>query len=331
MTRPYIPVGRRAVAFALAQSLALSPAAPLFAAPEPAQAQSGPPAPGTKPPAATKPPATATPPAATATPAKAAPAATPAKAEAAPADQGWPRAYATPSGGKILLYQPQVASWTDQKLMVAYAAVSYEAKGATKPALGSLKVEADTRVATTERLVSYLGVAGDRVELPDVAEGGDPRGGGGGGQGDPRLRARDRARPRPRERRQEPDHPEGGEGCEGRSSADLLQQEAGAAREHRRRADLEPDQGERPEVRGQHQLGPLPARSHEGLLPPQRGRAGFRLRTSRAPGRPPPSCPRASGSSRPTTTGKRSRKRCPARRSPRTSCPRCSSASCPPR
>ncbi len=150
MTRSCIRVGRRAVAFALAQSLALTPAAPLFAEPAPAQAPSGPPAPATKPPDATKPPATAT-----ATPAKAAPAATPAKAEAAPADQGWPRAYATPNGGKVLVYQPQVASWTDQKLMVAYAAVSYEAKGATKPALGSLKIEADTKVATAERLVSY--------------------------------------------------------------------------------------------------------------------------------------------------------------------------------
>ena len=40
-----------------------------------------------------------------------------------------------------------------QRHLVAYAAVGYEAKGATKPALGTLKLEADTRVAVTERLV----------------------------------------------------------------------------------------------------------------------------------------------------------------------------------
>ena len=39
--------------------------------------------------------------------------------------------------------------------MVAYVAVSYTAKGAAKPALGTLKIEADTSVAVDERLVSF--------------------------------------------------------------------------------------------------------------------------------------------------------------------------------
>ena len=39
--------------------------------------------------------------------------------------------------------------------MVAYSAVGYEAKGATKPALGSLKIEADTKVAVSDRLVNF--------------------------------------------------------------------------------------------------------------------------------------------------------------------------------
>jgi hypothetical protein len=72
-----------------------------------------------------------------------------------PVDGGWPRAYATASGGHILVYQPQVASWAEQRHLVAYAAVGYEAKGATKPALGTLRLEADTRVAVSERLVSF--------------------------------------------------------------------------------------------------------------------------------------------------------------------------------
>jgi hypothetical protein len=97
------------------------------------------------------------------TPTPAKPATSPAPAKAAPAkapastdiDGGWPRAYNAASGAVFLLYQPQIASWKDQKHMVAYGAVSYAAKGAAKPALGTLTLEADTRVAVAERLVSF--------------------------------------------------------------------------------------------------------------------------------------------------------------------------------
>src|SRR6185369_16901066 len=37
-------------------------------------------------------------------------------------DGGWPRAYTTPTGAALVAYQPQVASWTDQKHIVLYAA-----------------------------------------------------------------------------------------------------------------------------------------------------------------------------------------------------------------
>jgi hypothetical protein len=76
---------------------------------------------------------------------------------AAPVDGGWPRAYTSASGGRITLYQPQIASWTNQKQVVAYAAVSYRPKGAAaadKPALGSIKVEADTAASLDQRLVN---------------------------------------------------------------------------------------------------------------------------------------------------------------------------------
>jgi len=86
--------------------------------------------------------------------------ATPVKLAQAPAppqpvDGGWPRAYETPGGGRILLYQPQVASWEDQQRLTAYAAVSCLAQGADKPALGTIKIETKTKVSTTERLVNF--------------------------------------------------------------------------------------------------------------------------------------------------------------------------------
>ena len=70
-------------------------------------------------------------------------------------DGGWPRAYTTPSGANLLIYQPQVASWTNQKQATMYAAVSYTAKGAKEAALGTVKVESETKVAVDDRLVSF--------------------------------------------------------------------------------------------------------------------------------------------------------------------------------
>jgi hypothetical protein len=70
-------------------------------------------------------------------------------------DEGWPRAYVTPSKGTVTVYQPQVASWLDQRHLVAYAAVQYEAAAAQKPALGTVKLEADTKVSVEERLVNF--------------------------------------------------------------------------------------------------------------------------------------------------------------------------------
>jgi hypothetical protein len=79
----------------------------------------------------------------------------PAPAGTGEPDGGWPRAYTTPSGGRLLLYQPQISSWDAQKRLLAYAAVSYEMKGAQKPALGSIQIESTTNVSVPDRLVRF--------------------------------------------------------------------------------------------------------------------------------------------------------------------------------
>lgn len=71
------------------------------------------------------------------------------------ADRGWPRGYSLPSEAQIVLYQPQVASWEDQKQLVAFAAVSHVAKGEQKPALGTIKFETNTEVSLEQRLVKF--------------------------------------------------------------------------------------------------------------------------------------------------------------------------------
>ena len=70
-------------------------------------------------------------------------------------ERGWPRGYSLPSEAQIVLYQPQVATWEDQKHMLAFAAVSYVAKGEQKPTMGTLKIEADTSVSLEQRLVKF--------------------------------------------------------------------------------------------------------------------------------------------------------------------------------
>ena len=95
---------------------------------------------------------------------------------AAPVDGAGRGCYDLPSGGTILVYQPQIASWDKQTHMVAFSAVSYRGKAAEKPALGTIKLEADTKVALTERLVSFAEDEDRRGQFPDPAQGADARG-----------------------------------------------------------------------------------------------------------------------------------------------------------
>ena len=53
------------------------------------------------------------------------------------------------------MYQPQVATWDKQAHMVAFSAVSYRNQAADKPVVGTVKIEADTKVALADRLVNF--------------------------------------------------------------------------------------------------------------------------------------------------------------------------------
>jgi hypothetical protein len=71
------------------------------------------------------------------------------------ADRGWPRGYSLPNEAQVVIYEPQIANWDEQKHLAAYAAVSHVAKGEQKPALGTIRLEADTEVALEQRLVKF--------------------------------------------------------------------------------------------------------------------------------------------------------------------------------
>jgi hypothetical protein len=83
-------------------------------------------------------------------------------------DNGWPRGYRLPSEAQVLIHQPQVASWEGQRHMVALAAVSYVAKGEQKPALGTIKLEADTSVSLEQRLVKFSTLKLSEANFPTL-------------------------------------------------------------------------------------------------------------------------------------------------------------------
>ncbi|MGE5359278.1 MAG: hypothetical protein ACM3NQ_09685 [Bacteroidales bacterium] len=84
------------------------------------------------------------------------------------ADIGWPRAYQTAAGSRFTVYQPQIAEWANQQHMVAYAAVSLEQPSQAKPALGTVKLEANTKVALDVRVVSFSDMSITESNFPTL-------------------------------------------------------------------------------------------------------------------------------------------------------------------
>ena len=218
---------RKAVAIATLASLALSPAQPILsateqqaAAPKPAAEAAKPPTPAAKPAAA-------------------------ASATAQPVDGGWPRSYKTASGGDVVLYQPQVSSWPNQEKMTAYSAVSYTAKAGDKPALGTVKVEADTKVSVNDRLVNFSVIRIVESNFPTLEKAQMQEVVATVGSGIPqeeRVIALDRVLA---SLDKSQIIPKNVEGVKADPPTDLLQQDARSARQPRRRAGLEPDREQR--------------------------------------------------------------------------------------
>jgi hypothetical protein len=83
-------------------------------------------------------------------------------------DGGWPRDYVTANGGALRIFQPQIASWDGQRKILAYAAISFIPKGASKQTMGTVKLEGDTSVAVDERLVNFTDLKVTESNFPNV-------------------------------------------------------------------------------------------------------------------------------------------------------------------
>ena len=92
----------------------------------------------------------------------------PAAAPAVAPDLGWPRRYLAPNGALVVVYEPQIASWENQKLVTLHVAVAHTAKGSEKEQVGTIMAEADTRVSVSERLVDISSFRILRSNFPSV-------------------------------------------------------------------------------------------------------------------------------------------------------------------
>ena len=115
-----------------------------------------------------------------------------------------------PSGGSILVYQPQISTWDKQTHLVAFSAVSLRNKAGDKPALGTIKLEADTKVAVADRLVSFQNMKITEVNFQTLPKEQVREIVDGHRKSDSRRRTGDRARSRPRQHRQEQHRAEDG-------------------------------------------------------------------------------------------------------------------------
>ena len=176
--------------------------------------------------------------------------------------------------------------------------------GAKEPALGTIKIEGDTQVAVDDRVVR-LDIPHHRVQLQDAGAGRQVKALVADVQALPQQPARARPRSAARLRRRQPAAGEERRGHQGRSAHRVLGGGAGDADQPRRRPDLEPDQGRRPPVRRQHQLGPVRARAEQDRVYVRYNDSWLQATDVDGPWTAVrASCPTASRSCPPTTTGR---------------------------
>ena len=272
------------------------------------------------------------------TPSKPTPAPTPASAPSAaktpaapvPVDGGWPRMYSLPSGGTMLVYQPQIASWDRQAHLVAFSAVSYRPKAGDKPSMGTFKLEADTKVSVPDRLVNFQQMkiveanfqALPKEQIREMTAEIDKA-----IPDDERVIALDRVLANVDKSEIVPKNVEGIKADPppiffSKTPAVIVVLDGEPIWSPIKENDLE--------VRRQHELGSVPVRADEHLLSAQQRYLAERHPISKAHGRRPVRCPTVSRSCQRRTTGRMSWRICPGNRFRSRRSPRSSSASFPP-
>lgn len=85
-------------------------------------------------------------------------------------DPGWPRERTSADGTKLVIYQPQVDSWEEQRRIKARVAVAITPPQADKPVLGVLWLEADTDTVLAARTVVLNNIQIARTDFPTLSQ-----------------------------------------------------------------------------------------------------------------------------------------------------------------
>lgn len=86
--------------------------------------------------------------------------------ESAPVE-GWPRVYKS-EGNKFIVYQPQIQSWEDHKIMKAVSAVQVDLKSLKDDVFGAIYVQADTETNSEVRMVVFKNIKITDIRFPNV-------------------------------------------------------------------------------------------------------------------------------------------------------------------
>jgi len=86
--------------------------------------------------------------------------------ESAPVE-GWPRVYES-QGNKFIVYQPQIQSWEDHKIMKAVSAVQVDLKSQKDDVFGAIYIQADTETNLEMRMVVFTNIKITDIRFPNV-------------------------------------------------------------------------------------------------------------------------------------------------------------------
>ncbi|MBJ3775461.1 hypothetical protein JCR33_07170 [Acuticoccus sp. 2012] len=81
---------------------------------------------------------------------------------------GWPRAFDTDGGGKIVLYQPQITAWDDFKTIEALTAVEYATGDLKNPVFGVIGFRGDTQADSENNQVVISNITVTEVNFSSL-------------------------------------------------------------------------------------------------------------------------------------------------------------------
>lgn len=84
--------------------------------------------------------------------------------------EGWPRLYES-DGNKIIVYQPQIQSWQDHKIMKAVSAVQVNLKSLKDDVFGAIYLQAETETNLEVRMVVFNNIKIGDIRFPNVEAG----------------------------------------------------------------------------------------------------------------------------------------------------------------